>query len=187
MTLISASGWAKIQVSRTRPVVFPKSVVLPSSTKSEIETYMPRKLNPTSDPNHVMNQFGDGMIQAWINSPQIQQSAIGKTVQNVESQMGMRTEMSLSGPSSSSSKGKSVSESKPSVQHRIGFEYQLLQTTAKVEYKGWVRAAVNHNTQSRESMFEVSDTILKNKDLVLSHRATADQGSSSNLGVRWSW
>lgn len=174
VTLMALPAMAKVQISRTRPIVIPQGELPTALSKKDLEKIIPMDMAPTGDATVVATRIGDGALQAWLKSPQVQGTAFAQTAQKVESTM--KAEVSLKGD-----------QSEEGVDHRVGFQYMLLQTTAKLEYKGWVRAALNHNTRSRESHVEVSETIMKDKDLFLSHRASVNEGSTSSVGVKWSW
>ena len=108
-------------------------------------------------------------------------------------QKSMTADVHLGGGGSASSakptaKGKVAAAPQASngnkIDHKVTFQFQALQATAKMEYTGWVKADATYNVGSHTSEVGVSQSIGKNKDITLSHTASSDNDLSS-VGLRW--
>jgi hypothetical protein len=137
---------------------------------------VPSYIPPSQSEAEVMKFFGDKMIQNWLQSSAVKNSSFGKAASTVEK--AMKVEASISG-------GPSVAGEK-AIDHRFSFQYQALQSQAKMQYNGWTQAQVWHDSKISETTVELSERVFKNKDLVLNHTKNPNENRSS-LGLRWSW
>ncbi len=104
----------------------------------------------------------------WDTSP-IRTTAVGRAAEKVEK--NMRTE---------------VSYKTNRVEHKISFKVLAVQALAKLEYKGWVNAAINYDARTAKTEAEVSEKISAKQDLVVSH-AFMPTGNKSQVAWRWNW
>jgi len=174
--LTAFPGWAKVRLSRTVPVKMQTPRDKSSDWKS-LNKIVPADLNSLDGKERqnegaVASKFGDKAIQEWWNSPEMRNSSFGRTATTVEK--SLKTEVSV------------PSKSKKGVDHKVSFQVLALQSAAKMEYKGWTNASLNYDARKRASKVEVSEKIMRNKDLTLSHTATAQEDISA-VGVRWNW
>lgn len=160
----------EMPVTRTRNGVWTKDIgkIVPAN---ELKTIDPER---SDDAGFVFGRIGDKALQYWLASPEVQGSAMGRTATTVDK--AMKTEVNV----------KSTGNSKNKVDHKIAFQVQALQSSTKLEYKGWVNAAWDYDARDRASRVQVSERIFKNKDLTISHTASKDEDVSA-MGIRWSW
>lgn len=167
----------RMNVKKMKPVTFPEKVETNEMKSQDYVQFVPSHLENSSSETYVANRFGDVALQKFFDSPQVRNSPMGKTATKVES--AMKTEVNLSAPP----KDQDLT---PKTEHKISFQVLALQAQTKMEYKGWTHATVKHDARAKETGVEISEKILHNKDLVLSHTKT-DSEDKSALGVRWSW
>ncbi len=166
------------KVKKMKTVAFPEKVEMNELKPEDYLKFLPNNLQNSSSEAYVANRFGDVALQKFFDSPQVRNSPMGQTATKVES--AMKTEVSLGGA------GKKDGTSKPKVEHKISFQVLALQAQTKMEYKGWTNAVVKHDARAKETGVEISEKIMRNKDLVLSHTKN-DTEDKSSLGVRWNW
>ena len=61
-----------------------------------------------------------------------------------------------------------------------------MQALTKLEYKGWVNAAVNYDARAAKTEAEVSEKIFNKQDLVISHAISREE-NKSQVALRWNW
>ena len=165
---------AKVRLSQTKPIQIPVNELDRPITSKDVQKVIPLDLRPTTSSSYVASKVGDRALNLWINSPAVQDSALGRTKNQVE--QTMKTEVSVAGTGEGANK----------VEHKVSFQVLALQATTRMTYKGWVNAEVNHDVRNRSTLFQVSEKVWDNKDVTLSHMANTDEGVSS-VGVRWSF
>lgn len=173
LSLLSCPCWAKVDLSSTVPVKFPEETGAAGLTDKDIQKLIPLDMKPTTNATYVATRVGDKAVQAWLNSPTVKNSAMGKTAAQVEN--SMKTEVAIS---------QDTEEGK--VNHRFMFQIQAFQSTAMLKYRGWVNAAATYDARAHASVVEFTEKIWNDKDLTLSHTASNSEDVSA-LGVRWTW
>lgn len=172
LCFLSLPCWAKVELSKTVPVKFPHEM-REGFTQKDMQKLIPLDMQPTDNANYVATRIGDKAVQAWLNSPAVKNSAMGKTAKQVEG--AMKTEVAISqdaGPQK--------------INHRFMFQVQAFQSTAMMKYRGWVNANATYDARARASVVEVTEKVWKDKDVTLSHTASNTEDISA-LGVRWNW
>jgi hypothetical protein len=71
-------------------------------------------------------------------------------------------------------------------EHKLSIKLLAMQALAKLEYKGWIKAAINYNAKAKTAEAEVLENLSNNKDLIISHSVTSTE-SKSQLSLRWNW
>lgn len=163
-------------IASGKRILAPKSVDLQNPYFKKLNTTIPGNLAPSQNETEVFRRFGDQAIQNWLNSPEVRNSSFGKTASRVES--AMKVEASI--------KSAPISPGGQAVDHRFSFQYLALQSQTKVEYKGWTNAMLRMDSGKSETAMEISERVLKNKDLIISHVKNPIEDRSM-MGLRWSW
>ncbi|MBL7554927.1 MAG: hypothetical protein JNM24_03825 [Bdellovibrionaceae bacterium] len=156
----------------------PKRVNINDPLAEGLNKSVPAYIPPSQSEAEVMKFFGDKMIQNWLSSPAVKNSSFGKAASTVE--QAMKVEASISGPPAAFGSGEKT------IDHKFSFQYQALQSQAKVEYQGWGRAHFIHDSRIGQTALELSEKIFKNKDLVFNHTKNTIENRSF-VGVRWAW
>lgn len=132
-----------------------------------------KDVKESDDAGYVFNRVGDKALQYWMATPEVQSSSLGRASKEVDK--AMKTETNIK-----------TGSGRNKIDHKITFQVMALQSTTKLQYKGYVDAAWNYDAKERSSQVQVSERIWKNKDLTLSHTASNREDLSA-VGVRWNW
>lgn len=170
--LIGTTAVAKVDRRKTVPVPIPRLQGPQGVTYQDVQKVVPTDLAPTSDANAVAAKIGDRALQQFLNSPEMKKSSVVRVASQVENSMKAEVSMGSGEPDA--------------VDHRMSFQFLALQSTGRLQYKGWLNAVMNYDTRNGETQLEVTEKVFKNKDLYLNHTANAVEDISA-LGVRWSW
>lgn len=163
-------------IASGKRILAPKEVDLQDPYFKKLNTTIPGNLAPSQSETEVLRRFGDQAIQNWLNSPEVRNSGFGKTASRVEN--AMKVEASI--------KSAPLSPGGQAIDHKFSFQYLALQSQTKVEYKGWTNAMLRMDSGKNETAMEISERVLKNKDLVISHVKNPIENRST-MGLRWSW
>ena len=71
-------------------------------------------------------------------------------------------------------------------EHKFSFKVLAAQALAKIEYIGWVKAALKYDLKSANAEAELMENLANNKDLIISHSVSSAE-SKSQLSLRWNW
>ena len=138
----------------------------------DIAQYIPTDMKPSNDQSEVMSQVADKSMTAFFNSEAVRQTSFGKAATDVEKKLKKEVVIGGGDPKA--------------IQHKINFNVQAFQALAQVQYDGFTHAAVKYYLAQSKVGVEVSEKLIGNKDLVLSHTA-GPQGRTSDLSVRWTF
>lgn len=163
---------AKVRLSQTKPVPIPTAYFSPNPTSKDVEQYVPLDMEHSQSSTYVAGKVGDKTLNHVWNSPAVKNSSVGRSASAVEKKMRTDVVVKAADPSQ--------------IDHKISFSVEALQTTAKVKYSGWVDGTMDYNPGRRTSTAQISEKIMANKDLTLSHTASTD-GDVTSLGVKWNF
>ncbi len=172
LLLITSSSYARVDLRTTRPLVIPVDRVSPRITNSDVAQFIPTDMPASDNTGSVITRIMDRGLNYWYNSTGFKNSTLGRAAE--ETQEKLKTDVVVHGANP-----KSTS-------HKFSFRVEAFQSLAKIEYTGWMRAAINYNAQKAQTNIAVREKIYKDKDLVLSHSMSSQEGVSS-MGVGWSW
>lgn len=177
MSLFSvAYGLSRQKMSKMKPVIFPQYIETNELKYKDYVRLVPSNLQPTAEGTDVAIRFGDQALQNLLNSPQVKNSAMGRSAAKVEN--AMKTEVSIAPPAPN--KGPNP------IDHKISFQVLALQSQARMKYKGWAEATVTHDIRVRETDVEISEKLFRNKDVFIKQTTTTSENRSS-VGIRWNW
>lgn len=172
MMSFSGACWAKVDLRTTKPLVIPEDKVTPKITKEDVAKIIPLDIQSNESTGSVMSRIADRGFNMWFNSPVIKNSLLGRAVE--ETQEKLKTDVVV------------PAATPRGVSHKFSFRVEAFQALAKVEYSGWVKAAVNYDAKASATDIQFKDKVMNNKDLVVSHKANKEQGLSM-IGLAWSW
>jgi hypothetical protein len=126
-------------------------------------------IEPGSSSNTVFSKIADKSLSTFINSDEVRATPFGKTTKTVEEKLK-----------------QDVTIQQGEIKHKLVFSVQAFQTTARVDYTGFVNATLKYQASEASTGLEVFEKVTKDKDLVLSHVAKpADQISA--VSMRWNF
>ncbi|WII72241.1 hypothetical protein QJS83_17395 [Bdellovibrio sp. 22V] len=164
--------WGKVDIRTTKRLIIPKDTVTPKLTKEDVAKVIPLDIKEGDSTGQVMNRIADRSFNLWFNSSAVKSSAIGRLAE--ETQEKLKTDVVVP---ASTAKG---------ISHKFSFRIEAFQALAKIEYTGWLKAAVNYDAKSSETNIFFKEKVLENKDLIVSHKADKTQGLSM-VGLAWSF
>ena len=112
------------------------------------------------------------LFRSWNNS-EFKNTSVGRTATQIEKNLKVEANLGR------------LEKNSPA-EHRISLKFLAAQTLAKLEYRGWIQAALNYNARSAVTEAEVLENISNNKDLVVSHSISGKE-RKSKLSLRWNW
>lgn len=171
ITFLASVSFAKVDRKKAVPVVIPTQQYSNELTSKDIEQIIPLDLQENSSAGTVVTKIGDHALQNWFKNSEMSKSSVARAAARVEN--AMKTEVAL------------ASSEPGAVQHRFSFQFLAFQAITKLEYKGWLKAVMNHDSRENTSRLEVVEKVW-DKDVVLSHTASSLENVSA-LGLRWSW
>lgn len=163
---------AKVDLRTTEPLEIPQDEVTPRITQEDVARIIPTDIRQGESTGSVMSRIADRSFNLWFNSAVVKNSALGRVVE--QTQEKLKTDVIV------------PSEKPDGVAHKFSFRFEAFQALAKLEYTGWLKAAVNYDAKVSETDIQFKDKVLKNKDLIVSHKANKEQGLSM-IGLAWSW
>ena len=172
MMTFSGACWAKVDLRTTKPLVIPEDKVTPKITKEDVAKIIPLDIKKDESTGSVMSRIADRGFNLWFNSEFMKNSALGRAVEETQEKLKTDVVVPASTPHG--------------VVHKFSFRVEAFQALAKMEYSGWLKAAINYDAKASETDIQFKDKVLDNKDLIVSHKANKEQGLSM-IGLAWSW
>lgn len=153
---------------------FPAPVTEEKWTQEEMKKIFPWELPVTSSQSKVFLSFADKSLQYWWNNSQIRNTAIGRAAD--EMQEKMKADVVL----------QNAQANPDNVEHKISLQLLVAQAIAKIEYSGYIKAALRFHVGNATSECELVQKINKEKTLILRQTNTLAESRSSVL-MNWDW
>lgn len=148
----------------------PTDVSEPLMTSETSQRILPKAIEANESGNSVISKMADNSFGVWWESTPMRRTAIGQAADKAEKKM----------------KAEVAFKDGSKTEHKITFKVLAMQALAKIEYKGWVQAAVNYDAKASKTEAEVSEKIFTKQDLVLSHAVTPTE-NKSQVSWRFDW
>lgn len=171
MTCASPCMAKKLDLKSTKRLVIPVDNVTPTITSKDVEKLVPTDMAQKSNSGNIMTRIADRGFNLWFNSSAVKNSALGRTVEKTQEKL--KTDVTIE-------EGQGDNKTK----HKFSFRVEAFQALAKVEYSGWVKAAINYDARASQTNLELSEKIAENKDLVVSHKGSSKEALSM-VGLGW--
>lgn len=168
---LAGNCWAKVDLASTKPMVIPVDNVTPRITSDDVAKVVPLDRS-ISDAATMMTRIADRSFNLWFNSDAVQESLLGRVVQ--ETQETLKTDVVVPAADHNS------------ISHKFSLRVECFQALAKLEYTGWLNAAINYSARDAATNIEVKEKVFANKNLILSHRGSSKEGLSM-VGLAWQW
>ena len=168
---ISQMSWSKINVKKTQNLVMPADITTPWMTAETSKKIQPKSVAADESAASIVSKIADNTLSLWWDTSPVRNTQIGRAAEKVEK--NLRTEVSFK-------------EKNSRTEHKISFKVLAMQALAKIEYKGWVNAAINYDARAEKTEAEVSEKIFTKQDLVISHAMTKGE-NKSQVAWRWNW
>ena len=165
---------AKVDIDSTQPLVIPVDTYTPKITSADVAQIIPTDASVAKgcSTSTMMTRIADRSFNMWFNSPVIQESMVGHMAK--ETQEKLKTDVVV------------PAESTGGITHKFAFRVEAFQALAKMEYTGWMNAAINYDAKAASTDISVKEKVLVNKELFVTHKANKDQDLSM-IGLAWQW
>lgn len=167
---LSSHSWAEDYV---RPV---KKLEMPPKKESVFDVQhfstkiLPTALTPGETSDSFVTKVADNSLALYWEESPLRQTSVGRVAESAEKKMKLEVDI----------------KDQENTDHKFSFKVLAIQTLAKFEYTGWVKAAFNYDFKAAKTEAEIIESISKNQDLVLSQSKTSDD-TSSKVSLRWQW
>ncbi len=174
MVVLSSFGWARTDIKEMQLLVMPSSGLIDGHSEEKIfsDKVLPKSLTAADSSRSVVSKIIDNSLAYWWDNSDLKKTQAGQVATRIEE--NMKTEIDFG----ASRGGKT--------DHKISLKVLAMQALAKLEYNGWINAALNYDAKSATTEMEVLENLSNNKDLVISHSITANE-NKSQLSLRWNW
>ena len=175
LTILSVSGIgslasAKVNIEHTKRLVLPAKVGAESISDTFATEILPNKLAADETSESFLSKVADNSLTLyWKHSP-LRHSPAGKAVETAEKKLNVEASY----------------KDENNIDHKINFKVLAMQALAKIQYTGWVNAALNYDLKAARAAAEVSEALSEKSDIVLSHEVSKlDQ--KSGVSLKWKW
>lgn len=171
---LSSSGWAYNSIKQMQLLVMPTSNFGSGNYSDQLYSnkILQKSMTAADTSQTVVAKIIDNSLTYWWNNSDLKNTSVGKVANTIEQNLKAEVDMGTSGENKTD--------------HKVSLSVLVLQALAKIEYKGWVKAAINYDVKAAKAEVEVLENLSNNKDLVISHSITANE-NKSQLSLRWNW
>ena len=169
--LLSGKSFAKMNVHNTKRLYLPE-LTAEESTVATFSNKITNSLTNADSSRSVVSKIIDSSLSYWWENSGIQNTSVGKAAAQVENKMKAEVNLGSTGPEKT--------------EHKFSFRVLAAQALAKIEYIGWVKAALRFDAKSSQAEAEFMENLSNNKDLVISHTISSVE-SKSQVSLRWNW
>lgn len=163
---------AKVDLKSTQRLIIPVDNVTPRFSRNDVEQIIPLDLKSGERENIVLSRIADRGFSYWYQNSGLKDSSVGRMAH--EAQQKLKTDVVVKDAGASG------------VDHRFSFKFEIFQALAKVEYTGWLNAAINYDVRETATNIFFKEKLFDGKDLFLNHKSTRQQDLSM-IGFVWSW
>ena len=171
LQLIGANLFARpVDIKKTQILKLPQEQGYTFLSKEDQMRIAPKNVSEKESANSVLARMADNSVSLWWDRTPLRQTALGKAADTVEKKMNLKVEI----------------EDKNKIKHSMNLKILAMQALARLEYRGWVRAAISYDARAAKTEAELSEDIGETQNIVITHTITTSE-NKSQLGWRWSW
>lgn len=159
-----------VNVKKTHKLVLPNDVHQESIFDVINTEILPDQITAGETEGQIFTKMADKSISYYWKVTPLRQTAVGRAAETVEKNM----------------KVEGGFKDTQNVEHKFSFKILAVQALAKIEYKGWIKAAFNYDAKSEQTKAEIIESISNNNEIVISH-AVQNSFNQSELSMRWNW
>lgn len=167
--------WAELVCAGVGVKPMPRLIMPVSNESSDTnfsEKILPKSLTAADSSQSVVAKIIDNSLTYWWDNSELKNTSIGRAATKIENNLKAEVDLGTFGDAQ--------------IEHKISLKLLAMQTLAKIEYKGWIKAALNYDIKASKAEAEVIENLSNNKDLVISHSVTVNE-NKSQLSLRWKW
>lgn len=170
MTLLSVTCWARVDVRKTKVLQLPSDVSAPLISQDQKNKIIPKEINSNESANDILVKMADNTVSLWWDTTPLRHTSVGQAAEAAEKKLNVQAQF----------------EDKNKIKHMFNFKVLAMQTLARLEYKGWVHAAISYDARAAKAEAEITENINTQQDFVISHSVT-NLENKSLVGLRWKW
>ena len=167
---VGALAQARVDVRKTKILELPEEPKYEILTQEDQKRILPNHIEVNESGDEVIAEMADNTVSLWWDKSPLRQSSIGQAAEAAEKKLNVSAEF----------------EDSKKVKHTMAFKFLAMQALARLEYKGWVRAAISFDARASKTEAEITEKISDKQDFLLSHSIT-NKENKSLIGFRWSW
>ena len=137
--------------------------------KTDYSDFVPKDMKNDMDSRAALSKVADNTFKAWWDSS-VKDTPVGQSVDHMEKKM--KQEVILS-------------ESSSEIQHKLNFQFLPFQTTAKMDYSGYINASLFYVARETKAGIEIFQKVFS-QDLVLGHESVPGD-ERNRVSLRWTW
>ncbi|MFP5519314.1 MAG: hypothetical protein ACLGGX_05385 [Bdellovibrionia bacterium] len=155
-----------------KKIEIPVDTVTPKISKEVVDQLVPKDINAETKSTTVVAKIADRGFQYWYNNSGIKETALGNAVETAQNKLSADVEI--------------PGESNNEVNHKFSFKVEAFQGLAKIEYTGWLKAAINYDTFNTLTDIQLKELLFADKNFYVNHRIGSSE-SLSSVGMSWNW
>lgn len=168
--LLSSAGWARVDLEQTKVLNLPADTSVPLISEETKNKIIPSSVESNVSATEFLAKMADNTVSLWWSTTPLRQTSIGKAADAAEKKLNVQADF----------------EDQNKVKHTFNLKVLAMQALARIEYKGWVHAAISYDARAAKTEAEISEKINNKQDLVISQSITTAE-SKSQIGFRWNW
>ena len=169
----ASSCFADIDIESTKPMLIPVDSTTPRNIAADFAKIVPASaFVPGSSESAVMTKVADITVNYLMNNSALKQTAVMRFADKTKEKL--KTDIVV--PSADG----------VGPNHKFTFKLEAFQALAKMEYTGWLKAAVNYDAKSSVTAISIQDKLFVDKLLSVRHVSSKDQ-TFSMIGLAWPW
>lgn len=170
ITLFSLISWARVDIRKTRVLKLPSDFSAPLINEEQKNKIIPKAIASDESGQDILAQMADNTVSLWWDTTPLRRTSIGQAADAAEKKLNVKAEF----------------EDQNKIKHTFNFKVLAMQALARIEYKGWVHAAISYDARAAKTEAEITERISAKQDFVISHSIT-NLENKSLVGLRWKW
>lgn len=170
VSILSLAGWARVDLKKTKIMTLPSDMSTPFMTQETKNKILPSTIAVNESGQDVLAKMADNTASLWWSTTPLRNTSVGRAADAAEKKLNVQAAF----------------EDKNKIKHTFNLKFLAMQALARVEYKGWVHAAISYDARAAKTEAEISEKINAKQDLIISQSITTAE-SKSQVGFRWNW
>ncbi|AZZ37940.1 hypothetical protein CIK05_14390 [Bdellovibrio sp. qaytius] len=161
---------AEVNIAETKRLELPAKVGAESLTETFGTEVLPNKLAADETSQTFLSKVADNSLNLyWKHSP-LRYTTAGQAVETAEKKLNVEASY----------------KDDSNIDHHFNFKVLAMQALAKIQYTGWVNAALNYDLKAARAAAEVTEALSDKSDIVLSHEVSK-YDHKSGVSLKWKW
>ncbi len=166
----SQNVMAKVDILNSKVLVMPEKIMDQVFTDYLTVEVLPNSITPGEKADVILSKVADnGLSLYWAKSP-LRESKVGRAAASVEKKLNFDAQY----------------EDQQKIKHKFNLKFLAIQSLAKLEYMGWVKATINYDVKAEQSEAEVVDQLSPYNEMIISHSIN-NLEQTSKISMRWQW